>query len=142
MMRLSYKSYGDMTEEEYELRYAIFVEEQKMAYEDEFEGDEDSFVHCHIYNRKELVACARLGPVTNGAIRIGRIGVRRDLRGNGIGRKIVDYAEIVGRKSGYSKFFLIAQSYAKGFYRKMGYTTEGEEFIEAGITHCKMTKNM
>jgi predicted GNAT family N-acyltransferase len=141
-MKLSCKSYGDMTENEYKMRYAIFVEEQKMAYEDEFENDEDNFIHCHIYNRKELVACARLGPVTNGAIRIGRIAVRRDLRGNGLGKKIVDYAESVGYKSGCNSFFLIAQSYAKGFYRKMGYITEGEEFMEAGILHCKMTKNL
>lgn len=140
MINLSYKTYGDMTENEYQLRYAVFVVEQKMAYEEEFENDEDNFSHCHIYSGKELVACARLGQVTNGAIRIGRIAVRKDLRGNGLGKKIVEYAENVGYKSGYNKFFLIAQSYAKGFYEKMGYITEGKEFIEAGISHIKMTK--
>jgi len=140
MISLSYETHNDMTDGEYQLRYAVFVIEQKMPYEEEFENDEDNFFHCHIYDGKRLLACARLGQVADGMIRIGRIAVRKDLRGNGLGKKIVEYAEHVSREKGYNKFFLIAQAYAKGFYEKMGYITEGDEFMEAGIPHIKMIK--
>jgi predicted GNAT family N-acyltransferase len=140
MTNLLYETHENMTEAEYQLRYAVFVLEQKMAHEEEFENDEDKFFHCHMYTGEELIACARLGQVTNGAIRIGRIAVRKDLRKNGLGKKIVEYAEHIGCEKGYDKFFLIAQTYAKGFYEKMGYVTEGSEFVEAGIPHIKMIK--
>lgn len=131
-----------MTDCEYKLRYEVFVSEQKMLHAEEFENDEDKFVHCHIYSSEELVACARLGQVKDKAIRIGRIAVKKNLRRNGLGAKIVGYAEDIGYKCGYRKFFLVAQIYAQEFYEKMGYIADGEQFIVAGIPHIMMNKTM
>jgi predicted GNAT family N-acyltransferase len=140
MANLSFKNFTHMTDCEYKLRYEVFVLEQKMLYAEEFENDEDKFTHCHIYSSEKLVACARLGQVKDGAIRIGRIAVKRNLRRHGLGTKIIQYAENIGYKSGYRKFFLVAQTYAQEFYEKIGYIADGKQFIVANIPHIMMKK--
>lgn len=36
--------------------------------------------------------------------------------------------------------FLNAQRHALGFYERAGFVSEGNEFIEAGIPHYRMTR--
>jgi len=142
MKNFVYKTYNDMTKPEYQLRYDVFVVEQNMKYQEEFEGDEELFLHCHLYDGGELIACARMGQVDEETIRIGRIAVRKNLRGKGYGKMIVEFAEGEAKKQGYKKTFLIAQTYAISFYEKLGYVTVGDEFIEVNIPHIKMTKTL
>ena len=41
-------------------------------------------------------------------------------------------------EDGYKGTVLNGQSHAKGFYEKLGYKTEGEEFLEEKIPHYFM----
>jgi predicted GNAT family N-acyltransferase len=53
-------------------------------------------------------------------------------------RVLVETAE----KKGFQEVFLHAQVHAASFYEKCGFHKNGEEFLEAGIPHVKMTRNM
>ena len=142
MKEFVFKTYSDMRKPEYQLRYDVFIMEQNMKYQEEFEGDEELFLHCHLYDGGKLIACARMGQVEGEAIRIGRIAVSKNLRGKGYGRIIVEFTEGEAKKQGYKKTFLIAQTYAINFYEKLGYVAIGDEFTEANIPHIKMTKTL
>lgn len=66
------------------------------------------------------------------------MAVLRELRGTGIGERILDILMEVVRAKGARKAILHAQQTAEGFYHKSGYLPVGQVFEEAGIAHRKM----
>jgi len=46
------------------------------------------------------------------------------------------------RKKGYTKTKLNAQTRAVDFYKRLGYKVVSEEFLDAGIPHVTMTKQL
>ena len=143
-IKLSYNTYQDITSDLYELRHAVFVEEQKSDNNEEFIGDESSFLHCCIYRGKELIAGVRVGKYSENPqyALISRIVVKADYRGRGIGRKIVRFAETKAIEQGYKKFVLLVPTTVVEVFKKTGYVAEGDEFMKSGIPHIKMTKSL
>ena len=133
--------FHDITPDIEDLRYNTFVIEEKLPYEDEFEGDEDKFIHCCLYRGQELIATARIG-VEGEYARISRIAVKNGYRNQGKGTAIVEYAEDMAKQFNKQSFLVIAQLHAKEFYEKMGYEAVGESFIDAGLPHIKMVKQI
>jgi len=127
----------DVDEKITALRNAVFIVEQGISQHEEFEGDEKDFVHLSEYNGDELIAYARL-KVDGDAAVIGRVAVRKDVRG----AAIMKFAEKEAQKRGAVMVKIHAQIHAKVFYEKIGYIADGEEFMEAGIPHVRMTKTI
>jgi predicted GNAT family N-acyltransferase len=44
------------------------------------------------------------------------------------------------RARGFTKLALHARASAVGFYKKLGYTVSGDEFIDVTVAHFKMVK--
>ena len=55
---------------------------------------------------------------------------------------IIQSLEEIALEKGLTKYKLNAQSYAEGFYEKLGYKREGEEFMDCGIPHILMKNNL
>lgn len=123
------------------IRRDVFVVEQGISEEDEFEGGEDAFTHFCLFKDGSLVGYIRVA-VGRNVLHIGRVAVRREFRNQGLGRVLMDTAEGYGVSSGCISFSLHAQLRARGFYEKLGYMASGEEFVEAGIKHIVMTKDV
>lgn len=132
--------FHDITPDIEMLRYNTFVVEEGLPYDDEFEGDEDKFIHCCLYRGKELIATARIG-VEGECVRISRIAVKNGQRNKKKGTTIVKYAEERAKQFNKQSLLVIAQVQAKEFYEKLGYKTVGEPFIDAGLPHIKMIKS-
>jgi predicted GNAT family N-acyltransferase len=66
------------------------------------------------------------------------MAVLKPWRGRGVGSALL--VELIGlaREGGHAEVRLHAQTHALGFYRRHGYVTLGEEFLEAGIPHYEM----
>lgn len=69
---------------------------------------------------------------------LGRIAVRRNWRGQGVGGATLALLIEEARERGLAKVMLNAQVGALGFYRAFGFAEVGEPFIEAGIDHQAM----
>ena len=67
----------------------------------------------------------------------GRVAVRADRRGEGLARRLI--AAALGRL-GKKPFVIHAQSYVVPLYQDFGFTTVGEEYLEAGIPHLRMLR--
>ncbi|MFI5957147.1 GNAT family N-acetyltransferase [Cryptosporangium sp. NPDC051539] len=72
--------------------------------------------------------------------RVGRMAVRPDLRGRGVGRAVLRGLERAAIRRGNPEIVLHAQLHAREFYAKAGYRVRGDEFDEAGIRHVEMRK--
>ena len=64
------------------------------------------------------------------------------LQGKGIGRVLMVFAENIARDRGYRRLTMHARKTAIGFYEKLGYKTQGEEFQEVTIPHFEMDKEL
>lgn len=124
------------------VRTAVFVQEQGIAQDDEWDALDATAWHAVLRNRLgQPVATGRLLPGdVDGTARIGRMAVLRPLRGSGLGEAIIGALEQAARARGDSAVVLGAQRSAEGFYRRLGYAPEGEPFVEVGIAHIHMRK--
>ncbi len=118
-----------------EVRAQVFIEEQGVAREVEWDGQDDTAEHFLAINEAgQTIGCARLLP----SGQIGRMAVLIEHRGNGIGFRLLQTAVDHAKEFGFAKVFLHAQTHAEPFYRRAGFIPTGGEFMEAGIAHQNM----
>ncbi|MDZ7590195.1 MAG: YbgC/FadM family acyl-CoA thioesterase [Rubrivivax sp.] len=125
------------------LRHAVFVQEQRIPAELEWDTADAAAVHAVASNRFGLaLGTGRLVEQAPGVARIGRMAVRHDQRGSGIGAALLDALIGVARSRGDAQVVLHAQHGAVGFYARQGFKPRGEPFEEAGIVHLEMTRTL
>lgn len=121
------------------LRTAVFVEEQGVPADMEWDADDATALHAVSYNRLGVpVATGRLLASDRGVAHIGRMAVTRLLRGGGFGREVLRDLVAAAQARGDREVRLHAQRSAEGFYRREGFVPHGETFEEAGIPHVVM----
>lgn len=122
------------------IRTEVFVDEQKIPVEMEWdEGDADA-LHAVALNRFGLpLATGRLLQHAPGVARIGRMATIQTVRGSGVGRQLFDALMQAARARGDREVLLHAQTSAQGFYARAGFVSAGSVFDEAGIAHIEMT---
>ena len=118
-----------------ELRERVFVQEQGVPLELEWDGLDAEAIHL-------LAEDADGRPVGTARVlasgQIGRMAVLAELRGRGIGASLLVAALEAARLAGLPRPWLNAQTSAQSFYEKAGFRPQGEIFMEAGIPHRKM----
>jgi predicted GNAT family N-acyltransferase len=131
-------TWGELGEEARQVRNAVFVEEQKVPRD--IEWDEHDATSRHVIAHDSdggAIGTGRL--LTDG--HIGRMAVLADWRGKGIGRALLERLLEEARLHGHAHLALHAQTQASGFYRRFGFVEEGQEFMEAGIPHRTMVRS-
>ncbi|MGE0333391.1 MAG: YbgC/FadM family acyl-CoA thioesterase [Ramlibacter sp.] len=121
------------------VRTEVFVQEQRIPREMEWDEADKTALHAVAYNRLgQPLATGRLLRHGAGQGRIGRMAVTRVLRGANLGRGVLDALVQAARQRGDHEVMLHAQRSAEGFYVRLGFTPRGEPFDEAGIPHVEM----
>lgn len=121
------------------LRIAVFVVEQGVPLA--MERDESDPLSRHAWCTDAagaVVATARLLPDGH----IGRLAVRADCRGHGLGGRILQTLMDEARRLGMAAVALNAQTQAIGFYLRHGFVPDGAEFMEAGLPHQAMRRRL
>ncbi len=125
------------------VRSAVFVQEQKVPMDMEWDEADATAVHAVAYNRLgHPVATGRLLPYKPGSAKIGRMAVVRVLRGMGLGSDILSRLAVQARERGDREIVLHAQASARGFYDRQGFEPRGEPFEEVNIPHIEMAKSL
>jgi predicted GNAT family N-acyltransferase len=120
------------------IRFAVFVDEQKVPAEIELDEYDEKSVHVIARERGRAIGTGRLLPDGH----IGRMAVVRDSRGKGVGAAMLTRLIEIAQARGDKAVVLSAQIHALEFYRKHGFINEGAEFLEAGILHQAMRRNL
>ena len=125
------------------IRKAVFVEEQGIPAELEWDAGDAACVHAVARNRLGLaLATGRLLTHGPGVAKIGRMAVLASQRGSRIGRAVLDALVAAARARGDHQVLLHAQASAEAFYRRAGFEVQGEPFTEAGIPHLAMVRTL
>ena len=118
------------------LRVEVFVVEQGVPVELEWDEADEVSTHTVAYDQSgQAVATGRLLPDGH----IGRMAVRKSARGQGIGTQVLSALLHEAKRQQFQKLVLHAQTHAIEFYARHGFQIEGDEFLEAGIPHRRMT---
>ena len=121
------------------VRLEVFVQEQKIPLALEQDIADADALHVLVRNRRGLaVATGRLLQPSPGVAQIGRLAVRRALRGGGLGKVVLNALMTAAVGRGDREVLLHAQASAQSFYTAQGFLPRGEAFMEAGIGHHEM----
>ena len=121
------------------IRRIVFIVGQSVPQEEEWDGRDDASWHWLATDSDgHPIGTARLLPEGQ----IGRMAVIEAWRGYGVGAALLERAVDKARHLGFGSVFLNAQSHALGFYERAGFVAEGDEFMEAGIPHYRMTRSL
>jgi len=119
------------------VRGKVFVVEQAIDWDIEFDGLDDVCVLFTAYNNNIPVGAARLYKD-----KVGRVATLKEYRKKGIATLIMNKIEEYALINKIKVLKLNAQIQVKDFYLHLGYIPEGEIFQEADIDHIKMTKEI
>ena len=120
------------------LREEVFIREQSVP--TDMEWDEFDPLSRHV------VASVDGIPIGTGRLlpdgHIGRMAVLREWRGKGAGSALLTRLMEIARTLGMQRVLLNAQVQALPFYLRHGFQAEGEEFLDAGIAHRRMWRDL
>ena len=124
------------------LRRTVFIEEQNVPEADEVDGRDAGAVHLLARVDGRAVGTARL-LVSGDSGKIGRVCVLAEMRGKGIGARLIEAAvREFAANPAIGKVKLSAQINALTFYERLGFTAEGDEYLDAGIVHRDMFRTL
>ncbi|MFJ1645215.1 GNAT family N-acetyltransferase [Streptomyces sp. NPDC088258] len=134
------------------VRRQVFVAEQGVPEELEYDGLDDRAVQVLAVDADGTpLGTGRLlhGPEaadrTGGDPRVGALGrlaVLKAARGLGVGAALVRAIETAAAERGLTAMDLHAQTHALAFYERLGYAAHGPEFLDAGIAHRAMRREL
>lgn len=128
----------------FNIRKAVFVEEQGVPLEEEFDEFDQLSAPCQhilVYHNEQPVGTGRIRFV-EGLGKLERISILEKSRSLGLGKVIVGALENIAKEHGLEKVKLHGQTHAEGFYHQLGYETASPVFMEDGIPHILMMKEL
>jgi len=136
MLRIEILHWAAARAEASRIRLKVFVEEQRVPREIEMDDMDAACLHALAWLDGKAVGTGRLLPDGH----IGRMAVLGESRALGVGGAILERLVEEARRQGMREVVLSAQTHAIGFYRRHGFSEEGEVFEEAGIPHQEMRR--
>ena len=106
-----------------QIRRQVFVEEQGIPAELEYDGADANAIHLIAYQAERPVATGRLLIGADGLGILGRIAVITSERGQGIGGQVVRQLEQCAVAAGIQRLILHPHAYLDKFYTDLGYQT-------------------
>ena len=136
-------TWNDARVEIQRVRRAVFIEEQHIPERDEWDEMDLVAVNALAYAaaasaKRDAVGTGRLEPTG----KIGRVAVLPQYRGTGAGIAVMQRLVELAAERGFTEVYLNAQTYARGFYERLGFRAEGPEFDEVGIPHQRMRRSV
>lgn len=137
-IQLQTGSWAELREWCQPIRFKVFVDEQGIDPELELDSVDDRCVHCIARSGETVVGTGRLLPDGH----IGRMAVLTAFRRAGVGGMILEHLVDEARRRGHARVELSAQVYVESFYLRHGFTRDGAVYVEAGIDHVRMWRNL
>lgn len=131
------------------IRWDVFVIEQRVPMAVEIDARDFRASTLHLLGQRDGSAVATCRVLSDEPLHfhLGRVAVRRQFRGLGLGRTTIEAAADAIASSiprGVRALVVLdAQVQAQGFYESSGYVlTDREAFLDAGIWHREMAKDV
>ena len=125
---------------ELKLRDEVLRKPLRMSLYDENLAAEKNDIHIGAFINDDIVGVLILTRLKANDVKMRQVAVKGIMQSKKIGSKMVRYAEDNAKNRGYKNILLNARKTGVEFYKKLGYETISEEFLEINIPHYKMSK--
>jgi predicted GNAT family N-acyltransferase len=125
----------------YQVRSLVFIEEQCVAAELEHDQHDETAIHLVGYLYDQPIAAGRIRLLDQFG-KMERVAIIKQYRGQKYGQQLMTTMERVLAEHGRTRAKLNAQVHALLFYQTLGYQITSDVFLEAGIEHVAMEKNV
>jgi predicted GNAT family N-acyltransferase len=95
-----------------------------------------------VIEQETLIAVVLAQPLSGASIKLRQMAVARHQQRKGVGRFLMQNVEWTLVERGFRQIELNAREVAQAFYDSLGYVIEGERFVEVGIPHFRMVKDL
>lgn len=117
------------------IRKAVFIEEQSVPAEIEYEYEEEGHYYL-LFHDQIPIATARWRE-TQGGIKLERFALLKEFRNRGLGSILLE--EVLADVKPLGKvIYLHSQVTAVNYYKRAGFVASGDLFSEADIEHIRM----
>ncbi|MCJ7840336.1 GNAT family N-acetyltransferase [Lederbergia sp. NSJ-179] len=140
-MRVVQTTTEQQLKDAFHIRKKVFVEEQMVPVEIEIDEFEKASVHFVLYDQEKPIGAGRCRTMDHIG-KVERICILPSHRGKGAGNLIMQTIERFAKEKQIRELKLNAQISAIPFYEKLGFTVCSEEFMDAGIPHKTMIKQI
>ena len=125
----------------FQIRETVFVQEQHVPPEEEYDQYDESATHIIVYDADGTPCGTARWRQTSKGIKLERFAVLRSHRQQGVGKLLLDtilWDIEEDPNVSQQQVYLHAQTPAVGFYKKFGFDQVGDEFEECDIKHYEM----
>ena len=129
-------------ERAFALRKEVFVQEQGVPLSLELDEHDATAIHFIVNDGEKTIATARLREIEPKIGKVERVCVLGSYRGKRLGVLIMKVVEQYAKNIDFKTLKLNAQSYAVPFYEKLDYVVTSPEFMDAGMPHRAMEKQL
>ena len=119
------------------IREKVFIEEQKVTPQLEWDGRDEEAIHFLAYQDEKAIGCARAFVIEN-LMQLGRMAVLKEYRNKGIGGTLIEKAVVTAKLNQLSAINISAQCHAIDFYKKFGFEVISNIYLDADIPHRDM----
>lgn len=120
----------------YDIRRQVFIVGQNVPEELEIDGLDQEATHYLIYVNDLAIGTARVRLINPQEGKIERVAILESYQGQGYGSKLINFIlKDLQEHTNVKLVILGAQLTALKFYQKLGFSTFGEVFLDAGIEH-------
>jgi predicted GNAT family N-acyltransferase len=129
-------------EDAFYVRQKVFVDEQDVPVHLEMDEYDQSAVHFVAYDDEMPIGAGRIREPEPGVAKVERVCILPQYRGKHLGNLMMETMESYAKEANLTTVKLNAQSYAVPFYEKLLYQITSPEFMDAGIPHRAMQKQL
>ena len=122
----------------FEVRRQVFVHEQGVSEELEYDGQDEEALHMVVKDRVRVIGTARVQFLASNRAKIERMAILKSFRRKGIGSNIISFLKRDLKNRQIKQIILHAQCAVAEFYKSCGFKETGPTFWEADIKHIKM----
>ena len=119
------------------IREKVFIEEQKVMPQLEWDGMDEEAIHFLVYKDEKAIGCARALVIEN-HMQLGRMAILKECRGEGIGSNLIEKVITTAKLNQLSLIDISAQCHAIDFYKKFGFKVTSDIYLDAEIPHRDM----
>lgn len=124
------------------LRYEILRKPRGIELSEKDTSGDDSKFHLAAWDGEKPIGCLLLKPLDAHRLHLQQMAILQHYRGQGIGARLIRFAEALAAARGYTIIEMHANKAAWEFYKKLGYAEDGEEFTENAVSSRRMLKQI
>ena len=122
------------------IRQKVFIEEQKVTSQLEWDGMDEEAIHFLAFKNEKAIGCARAFVIKN-HMQLGRMAVLKAYRGESVGTALIEKVITTAKLNHLSAIYISAQCHAIDFYKKFGFEVTSDIYLDAEILHRNMKLN-